>query len=252
MWYYHRITESPVLYAPPSHVQPIILSPCECATTSPTYTKPVYRTLRRVWPHFQSNIRQGLSRHSPQLQMTGMSKILIPDVRSKAATVAETSDQYQWTVHHNWADSALEAGIAKLDLGPNRKRDPFHQIRSGNLIALQQSHQDTYRSLPNDSYTWQTSRKLNDLFINSELIQYIIHTAFFSMFDSLALDPGLSLPKYLEVLERRETVWQTGRNGSLRAEYAHRGTHPGWSWPPRQIFVWTMPCRVPLTSARDT
>jgi F-box domain len=126
------------------------------------------------------------------------------DVRSKA-TVAAASDQ--WTVHHNWADSTLEARIAKLGLGPTESAvpsatsaPPIFSLSNELLIEI------VTNLYPNDIYTCrQTCRKLNDLIVNSELIQYILRTALSGMFDPL--DSGLSLPERLETLERWETAW---------------------------------------------
>ena len=59
---------------------------------------------------------------------------------------------------------------------------------------------------PNDiSACRQTCQQLNDLIVNSQLIQYIIRTALSGIFDPL--DPGLSLPERFEALERWEKSW---------------------------------------------
>ena len=59
---------------------------------------------------------------------------------------------------------------------------------------------------PVDIYACQcTCRRLNSVIINSHLIQYIKRTALNGVFDSL--EPGLSLPDRLDVLERWETAW---------------------------------------------
>ena len=50
-----------------------------------------------------------------------------------------------------------------------------------------------------------TCRRLNEVIINSHLIQYIVRTALSGVFDPL--EPGLSLPDRLDALERWETAW---------------------------------------------
>jgi hypothetical protein len=49
-------------------------------------------------------------------------------------------------------------------------------------------------------------RRLNNLIVNSQLIQYILHTALSGIFDPL--EPGISLPDRLDALERWETAWR--------------------------------------------
>ena len=51
-----------------------------------------------------------------------------------------------------------------------------------------------------------TCRQLNDLIVNSQLIQYIIRTALSGVYDPL--DTSLSLPERLVALQRWETAWQ--------------------------------------------
>jgi hypothetical protein len=59
---------------------------------------------------------------------------------------------------------------------------------------------------PNDiNACRQTCRQLDDLIVNSQLIQYIIRTALSGVFDPL--DPGLSLPERFDALLRWETAW---------------------------------------------
>ena len=61
---------------------------------------------------------------------------------------------------------------------------------------------------PDDIYACRlTCRQLNDLIVNSQLIQYIIRTALSGVFD--LLDPGLSPPasERLDALQRWETAW---------------------------------------------
>ena len=59
---------------------------------------------------------------------------------------------------------------------------------------------------PDDIHTCrQTCRQLNDLIVNSQLIQYIIRTALSGVFDPL--DPGLSFPERLDALQRWEIAW---------------------------------------------
>jgi F-box domain len=113
----------------------------------------------------------------------------------------------QWTVHHDRADSTLEARIAKLGLGSTESAapsapsvPPIFSLSNELLIEI------ITNLYPNDIYTCrQTCRKLNDLIVNSELIQYILRTALSGMFDPLY--HGLSLPERLEALERWETAW---------------------------------------------
>ena len=60
---------------------------------------------------------------------------------------------------------------------------------------------------PNDIFACRGAcRQLNDLIVDSQLIQYIIRTALSGVYDPL--DPGLSLPERLVALERWETAWQ--------------------------------------------
>ncbi len=60
---------------------------------------------------------------------------------------------------------------------------------------------------PLDIYTCRcTCRKLNELIVNSQLIQYIMRTALSGVFDPL--EPGISLPDRLDALERWETAWR--------------------------------------------
>ncbi|KAH9963630.1 hypothetical protein BC827DRAFT_1266401 [Russula dissimulans] len=59
---------------------------------------------------------------------------------------------------------------------------------------------------PDDIYACRrTCRQLNDIIVNSQLIQYIIRTALSGVFDPL--DPGLSLPDRLDALQRWEIAW---------------------------------------------
>jgi len=59
---------------------------------------------------------------------------------------------------------------------------------------------------PNDIHACRlTCRQLNDLIVNSQLIQYIIRTALSGVFDPL--DPGFSLPERLDALHQWETTW---------------------------------------------
>jgi hypothetical protein len=127
------------------------------------------------------------------------------EVRSKAATVAAIGDQ--WTVHHNWADSTLEARIAKLSLGPTKSAVPSATSATPIFSLSNELLIEIITNLyPNDICTCrQTCRKLSDLIVNSNLIQYILRTALSGVFDPL--DPGISLPERLEALERWETAW---------------------------------------------
>ena len=47
--------------------------------------------------------------------------------------------------------------------------------------------------------------RLNELIVNSPLLQYILRTAFSGIFDPL--EPGLSLPDRLDALKRQEIAW---------------------------------------------
>jgi hypothetical protein len=59
---------------------------------------------------------------------------------------------------------------------------------------------------PFDIYACRrTCRQLNQLIVNSQLLQYISRTALSGVFDPL--ESGLSLPDRLDALERWETVW---------------------------------------------
>ena len=49
-------------------------------------------------------------------------------------------------------------------------------------------------------------RRLNNVIVNSQLIQYILRTALSGVFDPL--EPGISLPDRLNALERWETAWR--------------------------------------------
>ena len=60
---------------------------------------------------------------------------------------------------------------------------------------------------PYDMYKCRrTCRQLNELIVNSQLLQYVSRTALSGVFDSLH-DPGLSLPDRLVELNRWETAW---------------------------------------------
>jgi hypothetical protein len=60
---------------------------------------------------------------------------------------------------------------------------------------------------PADIYACRcTCRQLNDLIVNSQLLQYVARTALSGVFDPL--DPGLSLPDRIDALERWETAWR--------------------------------------------
>src|SRR6266436_5933375 len=49
-------------------------------------------------------------------------------------------------------------------------------------------------------------RRLNNVIVNSQLVQYILRTALSGVFDPL--EPGISLPDRLDALERWETAWR--------------------------------------------
>ena len=60
---------------------------------------------------------------------------------------------------------------------------------------------------PNDIFACRgTCRQLNDLIVDSQLIQYTIRTALSGVYDPL--DPGFSLPERLVTLQQWETAWQ--------------------------------------------
>jgi len=60
---------------------------------------------------------------------------------------------------------------------------------------------------PNDIFACRGScRQLNDVIVNSQLIQYIIRTALSGVYDPLG--PAFSLPERQVALEQWETAWQ--------------------------------------------
>jgi hypothetical protein len=60
---------------------------------------------------------------------------------------------------------------------------------------------------PLDIYSCQCAcRTLNDIIVNSQLIQYILRTALSGVFDPL--ESGIPLPDRLDALERWETSWR--------------------------------------------
>ena len=60
---------------------------------------------------------------------------------------------------------------------------------------------------PYDIYVCRcTCRQLNELIVNSQLLQYVSRTALSGVFDPLH-DPGLSFPDRLVALDRWETAW---------------------------------------------
>ena len=78
---------------------------------------------------------------------------------------------------------------------------------------------------PNDIYAFRcTCRQLNELFVNSQMLQYVSRTALSGVFDPL--DPGLSLPDRLVALDRWEIAWRDmdlrERNGSIDAPVPNR------------------------------
>ena len=77
---------------------------------------------------------------------------------------------------------------------------PIFSLSDGSLIEI------ISNLCPNDIYACrQTCRQLNDLIVNSELIQYIIRAALSGVFDPL--DSGLSLPDRVDALQRWESAW---------------------------------------------
>jgi hypothetical protein len=82
----------------------------------------------------------------------------------------------------------------------------FHNVSSTPLLTLQQTpHQNILQSFPPDIYACRrTCRQLNELIVNSQLLQYVLQTAL-GVFDPL--DPGLSLPDRLDALRRWVTAW---------------------------------------------
>jgi hypothetical protein len=67
---------------------------------------------------------------------------------------------------------------------------------------------ETFSNLcPNNIFACRgVCRQLNDLVVNSHLVQYNIRTALSGMYDSL--DPGPSFPGRLVALEQWEAAWQ--------------------------------------------
>jgi F-box domain len=118
------------------------------------------------------------------------------------------------TAQHDRADATLETRIPKHGLGSPETRQemtpspsttsspapPIFSLSNELLIEI------ISNLCPNDiSACRQTCRQLNDLIVDSQLIQYIIRTALSGVFDPL--DPGLSLPERFEALERWEKAW---------------------------------------------
>jgi hypothetical protein len=134
------------------------------------------------------------------------------------------------TIHHDdRACSSLESSIPKLGLGPTESR-PSLEARTTSAAsssppsAMSSTPTSTpsppifslsnellieiFSNLcPNDIFACRAAcRQLNELIVNSQLIQYIIRTALSGVYDPL--DLGLSLPERLVALERWEVAWQ--------------------------------------------
>ena len=129
------------------------------------------------------------------------------------------------TIHHDdRACSSLESSIPKLGLGPTEGR-PSPDERTTSAASSSSTLTPTTPSppifllsnellieifsnlCPNDIFACRAAcRQLNELIVNSQLIQYIIRTALSGVYDPL--DPGLSLPERLVALERWEVAWQ--------------------------------------------
>ncbi|KAH9963629.1 hypothetical protein BC827DRAFT_1266400 [Russula dissimulans] len=122
-------------------------------------------------------------------------------IRSQVATDACTG-------HHDTDGvSSLEARIPNLGLGHTdsplasaMSLPPIFSLSNELIIEI------ISNLCPEDIYACRrTCHQLNDLIINSQLIQYIIRTALSGVFDPL--DPGLSLPDRLDALQRWEIAW---------------------------------------------
>jgi hypothetical protein len=129
-------------------------------------------------------------------------------VKLKAAVTAATGD----AGHHDRADSTLEARIAaslRVTSGSPESADPFvSQISAPPIFSLPDGLLIEIISnlFPNDIHACrQSCRKLNDIIVDSRLIQYIIRTALSGVFDPL--DLGLSLPERFDSLLQWETAW---------------------------------------------
>jgi hypothetical protein len=82
---------------------------------------------------------------------------------------------------------------------------------------------------PFDIYACRrTCRQLNELIVNSWLLQYVARTALSGVYDPL--DPGPSLPERLEELARWETAWTEldlrAPNASIDAPVPSKGGPP--------------------------
>jgi len=137
-----------------------------------------------------------------------------------------TSDQQQlvsrtrsiiMTAHvHRY--SSLEANVPKFSLGSPESRPPLEERTSPSLSSAMSTPPIFSLSnrllieiisylCPNDIFTCRgTCRQLNDLIVNSQLIQYIIRTGLSGVYDPL--DPGFSLPERRVALQQWETAWQ--------------------------------------------
>ena len=133
------------------------------------------------------------------------------------------------TIHHDdRACSSLESSIPKLGLGPTESRPSPPEERTTSAASPSPSTAmpstpttsppifslsnelliEIFSNLcPNDIFACRAAcRQLNELIVNSQLIQYIIRTALSGVYDPL--DSGLSLPERLVALERWEVAWQ--------------------------------------------
>ncbi|KAI9454182.1 hypothetical protein F5148DRAFT_445625 [Russula earlei] len=113
---------------------------------------------------------------------------------------------------HQDCISSLEARIPLLGLGHPSKPARVHSSPSAMSLPpiFSLSNELVIEIIsnlcPNDIHACRlTCRQLNELIVNSQLIQYIIRTALSGVFDPL--DPGHSLPERLVALHRWEIAW---------------------------------------------
>jgi hypothetical protein len=88
-------------------------------------------------------------------------------------------------------------------MSPEACHCPLHLFSLSNEILI-----EIISNLrPLDIHACQCAcRRLNEVIVSSQLIQYILRTALSGIFDPL--EPGMSLPDRLDALERWETAWR--------------------------------------------
>jgi hypothetical protein len=100
-------------------------------------------------------------------------------------------------------------GALFLRLGPDLEWSQSSPTMSPPLFSLSNELLiEIFSNLsPSDIYACRrTCRQLNELIVNSQLLQYVLQTAL-GVFDPDPLDPGLSLPDRLDALRRWVTAW---------------------------------------------